>query len=130
MNAPPLNTQIPTKARTSGICPLCSRYITKNRSWILPLPEAISPRGDGRQSSDDGRYYNADGRPISMHPRKWAHQACWPRYFNPPKKAGSLHSQQSYGYDPDEDTYAGAPRNIRMVYSVRELLDADLGGSR
>ena len=75
----------PTLARYSGICPLCSRYITKNRSTVVLLPRPLVPRGDGRISADDGGIYNARGQAISMHPRQWAHERCYPRFLEAPK---------------------------------------------
>lgn len=72
-------------AYNSTICPLCSRFIAKKRSWIVRLPEPLVPRGDSRHSADDGHAYYYDARPISMHPRKWCHAACRPRYDQPPR---------------------------------------------
>ena len=72
---------LPKLADHSGICPLCSSFIAKHRSWVVALPKAMIPRGDGRCSSDDGGYYYYyDGRRIPMFPRKWAHERCARRY--------------------------------------------------
>ena len=74
------------KAKSSGICPLCSRFIAKNHSWITKLPEAIYPRtDDGRYSLDDGEAYYSSGRRIKRYPRRWCHEACRPRYDQEPR---------------------------------------------
>jgi hypothetical protein len=81
------------KAKHSGICPLCSKYIRKNVSLIVPLDEPLSPRGDGVRSHDDGGTYHADGTPIRRHRRIWAHARCAPRAAQPPPRdsgAGGL----------------------------------------
>lgn len=71
-------------ARQSGICPLCSTFIAKNRSRIVALPVPIAPRGNGRFSFDDGGAYYADGRTISMSRRAWCHAKCRPRFDQEP----------------------------------------------
>ena len=68
-------------ASFSVICPLCSKFIRQGKSKIHPLKPPLVPRGDGQRSSDDGWAYHSDGRPISMHPRKWAHGRCYRRYM-------------------------------------------------
>lgn len=78
-----------------GICPLCSRFIAKNRSKVIFLPRPMTPRsGDGRFSDDDNKTYYYDGRLIGMQPRKVAHEDCWNRWqksgFAPPKYAGTV----------------------------------------
>lgn len=85
----------PTLARYPGTCPLCGKFIAKNRSQVLPLPE---PRSLGEFAYRDckclgahsetchstaapqyicapgGRVYRIDE--ISSHQRTWAHAAC------------------------------------------------------
>lgn len=69
-------------AKHSGICPLCSRYIRKGRSMVVRLPEPLVPRGDGYRSFDDGGHYHGGTQgPISMHPRRWAHERCNANYM-------------------------------------------------
>lgn len=69
-------------AKHSGICPLCSTYIRKGKSWIVQLPEPLAPRGDGYRSSDDGGHYHGGSHgPISMRPRRWAHERCASNYM-------------------------------------------------
>jgi len=68
------------KAKFTGVCPLCSTYIAKGRSKVEALPEPMVPRGNGVRSSDDHGLYHASRRPISMHPRVWAHERCVRRY--------------------------------------------------
>ncbi len=87
-------------ARQSGICPLCSKFIAKNLSRIVPLPEPIPPRGNGRFSFDDGEAYYADGRTISMVERAWCHAKCRPRFDEEP---------------PYEDNGHGYPRKKAPV---------------
>ena len=79
-------------ARSSGICPLCSVYIRKGQSKIIPLPEAIRPRctSDGVFSLDDGNNYNAIGGGISQQPRKWIHERCYHKYGTTPEHADRL----------------------------------------
>ena len=76
-------------ATQSGICPLCSKFIAKNLSPIVALPEPLTPRtlpprwhGEYTytHSYDDGGNYYADGRSISLSPRAWAHERCAERW--------------------------------------------------
>lgn len=76
-----------TLAELSSICPLCSKFIAKNHSWVCRLPYPIYPRSspDGRQSLDDRGYYYASARPIRFYKRVWAHHYCWSRFDRPPR---------------------------------------------
>ncbi|MEU0159647.1 hypothetical protein ABZ154_12580 [Streptomyces sp. NPDC006261] len=65
----------------SGICPMCSKYISKNHSRAVRLPCKLVPYGNGRISYDDGEHYNSNGRPISMHARGIVHERCGQRYL-------------------------------------------------
>jgi hypothetical protein len=75
------------KSKYSSICPLCSKFIAKNHSWVSALPEGIPPRctKDRRESLDDGRAYYAEGRAITWRIYKWVHSDCLPRFDQEPK---------------------------------------------
>ena len=70
-----------TLARTSGRCPLCDRYISKSRSWIVPLGAPLKLGGyKNGVWFDDERGYTRDrwsGNHVSTHARLWAHEKCY-----------------------------------------------------
>lgn len=72
-------------AKYSGICPLCHVYISKNVSEIMVIYPALVPRtveGKGILSEDTGRPYNANGRPIQLHGRKYGHIKCVRKFYS------------------------------------------------
>lgn len=59
-------SEAPLIAQYSAYCPLCSKYIQKNRSRIARIDPPLVPRGNGEFSADDCGQYNSNGTPISM----------------------------------------------------------------
>ncbi len=55
-----------TKARYSNRCPLCTSWIVRDRSWIVPLPEPLYTRYPRNEFDHD-------------EASQWAHAKCWAR---------------------------------------------------
>jgi len=73
----------PLTARAGGICPLCTTYIAKGRSRVLPLPVPLVPTlaqvmYDPRRG---WRERTGAGRSIRVNARTWAHEHCVRRHW-------------------------------------------------
>jgi hypothetical protein len=84
---PELDREAVTVAH-SGTCPLCDRYIRRGRSRVAALSVPLRPSTEhvhyrahrgGRR--DKGEWVSMpDGRPLTVQPRRWAHELCARRH--------------------------------------------------
>ena len=75
-------------AEHSGLCPLCSRWITKHRSWIDSLPIPLVPmEGVVYRPGRGWSYEWAGDDTVRLTPRRWAHADCARRWCSehPPR---------------------------------------------
>jgi hypothetical protein len=72
------------KASSSGVCPICTAYIAKGRSRVLPLPVAL-PLTLEHVRFDVGRGWRertGAGRSATpLRSRTWVHAACHKRHW-------------------------------------------------
>lgn len=101
----------PTLATYSGACPLCHTWIAAKKSWIVRLPEAISPRESFGFSLDTGKRYYGDRRTVTSTPRRFAHWYCAPRYGTAPAFEPTGHGRP-YQVAPTVPPLSGKPRAV------------------
>lgn len=116
---PPAQKPEPTLAEWSAICPLCSKYIAKNHSWITRLPYPIEPRctPDRRRSLDDKGYYHARGTQIYPAPKKYCHERCWSKHQRPPRYE-ALHLFDDFDGYPFYELIDRRDDNLHYLYRL------------
>ncbi len=100
----------PALAQYSGRCPLCDKYISKGRSWIVGIPPARPREGvfyDDERSIWRDQY---TGDEVGMQRRSWAHAKCQEREERHHRRRQAEEAQQhEHTSTPHEQEEAPMP---------------------